>query len=87
MPGRPPQKQRARRPPAPVYAETEVGPVELPGSARTPRQRVEFLLRRGYVWGAYMLARHSNKVLVGLLRLTNPATPWKNLHYAARHSA
>lgn len=63
---------------------TEAGPVRLPASARTVRQRVAWLLRRGYVWGAYLLAAHSDKVLLGMLQRAYPDVPWKNIVQANR---
>lgn len=66
------------------YVATEAGPVRLPPSARTLPQRVAFLLRKGYFWGAYMLAAHSDKVMVALLQRVHPDVPWKNMHAASR---
>ena len=60
--------------------------IKLPKTARTTRQRVEFLLKKGYVWAAFMLASHSNKVLVSLLQRTHPDVPWKNIHFASKHA-
>lgn len=67
-----------------VVVQTEAGPVRLPPSARTARQRVVWLLRRGYVWGAYMLAVHADKVLLSLLQRAHPDVPWKNIVVANR---
>ena len=59
--------------------------VEVPASARTLRQKVAYLARRGYVWGAFLLSKHANKVLVGLLQRTHPDVPWKNVHFASEY--
>lgn len=63
---------------------TEAGPVRLPPGARTLRQRVAWLLRRGYVWGAYLLAAHADKLLLGMLQRAHPNVPWKNIVEANR---
>lgn len=63
---------------------TEAGPVRLPASARTLRQRVAWLLRRGYVWGAWMLAAHADTVVLSLLQRAYPDVPWKNIAAANR---
>lgn len=57
-----------------------------PKSARTPRQKMVWLAKRGYLWAAYLVARHSNKLLVDLLQRTNPQVPWKNIQFASRHA-
>lgn len=68
------------------YVATEAGAVKLPPSARTLRQRVAWLVRRGYVWGAYLLAVHSNKVVMGMLQRAHPDVPWKNMQLAWKRS-
>ena len=60
--------------------------VRLPKSARTKRQRAMYLLKKGYVYTAYLFAKHSNKVLVSLLHKTNPNVPWKNIHFASKYA-
>lgn len=60
--------------------------IKFPKSARTHRQRVMFLLKKGYLWTAYMFARHANKVLVGMLQRAHPDVPWKNIQFAAKHT-
>jgi len=69
-----------------VVSADKPGVVKLPKSARTKKQQVMFLLRRGYVWTAFLLAKHSNKVLVGLLHKTNPNVPWKNIQFASKYA-
>lgn len=69
----------------PAYVTTEAGLVRLPPSVRTLHQRVMYLLRKGYLWGAYMLAAHSDKVLVALLQRVHPNVPWKNMLAASKH--
>lgn len=67
-----------------TYVQTEEGPVRLPQSARTTWQRVRWLLLRGYVWAAYLMAKHSDKVVLAALKRAAPNVPWNNLAYAAR---
>lgn len=67
-----------------AYVQTEEGPVRLPPSARTTWQRVRWLLRRGYVWAAYLLAAHADKLLLAALKRAHPNVPWNNIAYVAR---
>lgn len=67
-----------------TYVTTGQGSVKLPPSARTLRQRVTWLLRRGYVWAAYLLAAHADKVLLAMLQRAYPDVPWKNINAASR---
>ena len=67
-----------------AVVQTEAGPVRLPPSARTTWQRVRWLVRRGYVWTAYLLAAHADKVLLAALKRAHPDVPWNNIAYVAR---
>ena len=67
-----------------TYARTEAGLVRLPVSARTTRQRVAYLVKKGLVLGAYMLAKHSNALLVAMLQHMHPNGGWKNIAAAPR---
>lgn len=60
--------------------------VTFPSAVRTKRQRIMWLLKKGYVLTAYLLATHANKALVMLLKKTNPNVPWSNIQAAARYS-
>lgn len=68
-----------------AWVQTEVGPVRFPRGARTPRQRVAWLLRRGYTWAAFALARHSGDILMFFLKRHDDM--WKNSNAAWRHGA
>ena len=61
--------------------------IKMPKNARTTRQRMLYLLKRGYVWTAYMFAKHADKVLLRLLQTAHPNVPWKNIDFAARPNA
>lgn len=69
-----------------TYISTEGGVVKLPPSARTPRQRIMWLLRRGYLLAAYLVAAHGDKVMVALLKRAKPNVPWNNIHAAAKYA-
>ena len=69
-----------------TYVYTEDGPVRLPKSARTTWQRERWLLLQGYVWAAYLLAKHSDKVVLAALKRGAPNVPWNNIAYMARRS-
>ena len=60
--------------------------IRIPKTARSAKQRVSYLLKRGYVWTAYMFARHSNKLLVSMLQRAHPSVPWKNIAFASKHT-
>lgn len=70
------------------YIASDAEWVPVPGKVkvRSLRQKVSFFLRGGYVMAAYLLARHANKVMVGVLQRTHPHVPWKNLQFAARYA-
>lgn len=61
------------------------GMIRFPKSARTRRQRILYLLKGGYVLTAYLMARFSNKIVVGALRQAYPSVPWNNYHFAAKY--
>lgn len=69
-----------------TYVRGPGGIIKFPVSANSAKRRVAWLLRQGYVWTAYLFAKHANKVLVGLLQRTHPNTPWKNLQFAAKYA-
>lgn len=60
--------------------------IEIPSSVRTRPQQAVYLLKRGYMLAVTLLAMHSDKVLVALLKYMHPNIPWKNIHYASKHS-
>lgn len=69
-----------------AYVQTEAGWVRFPAGARTTLQRARWLLAQGYAWAAWLLAVHSDKVLIRMLKRGFPGTPWNNIAYVARRS-
>jgi hypothetical protein len=69
-----------------VYVEETRRWIRFPASVTTVRQQVRYLVAKGYVWTAYLVARHSDKVLMFLLRQLAPGVPWRNIQTAARYS-
>lgn len=55
--------------------------------APMPKHRRALLRAKlAYIRAHYLLAKHSNKVLLGLLQRAHPDFPWKNIAYASKHA-
>lgn len=65
---------------------TTKAPNATPSKTTAKSRRAILKAKLAYMHAQYMLAKHSNKVLISLLQRAHPDMPWKNLEFAARHS-